>query len=67
MFNFESLIGQKKDKALEILANNGYKDIEIIINSKKNELCDSQLVCKAIQENGKVVLVIGEFYLNVKG
>ena len=67
MFDFESLIGQKKDKALEILAKNGYKDIEIIINSKKNELVDSQLVCKATQENGKVVLVVGEFYLNLKG
>ena len=67
MFEFESLIGLKKDDAIEILKNNGYNDIEIIINSKSNNLCDSYLVCKAEEKNGMVMLVLGEFYLNIKG
>lgn len=67
MFDFESLIGLKKDDAIKILKNSGYNDIEIIINSKSNDLCDSFLVCKAEEKDGKVMLVLGEFYLNIKG
>ena len=67
MFDFESLIGLSKDDAIKILQNNGYNKIEIIINSKSNDLCDSQLVCKAEEKNGIVRLIVGEFYLNIKG
>lgn len=64
--DFSSLIGLDEKKAREILAKNGYNNIETIINSKHNELCDSLLVCSANEENGKVSLVCGEFYLNIK-
>ena len=65
MFDFECLIGQTKDCAVNILNQNGYNNIEFIINSKRNDLCDSLLVCKAEFIDGKVVLVLGEFYLNI--
>lgn len=66
MFDFELLIGQTKEKALNILAENGYNDIECIINSKSNALCDSLLVCKVENCDNKIKLVLGEFYLNIK-
>jgi len=66
MFDFESLIGYKKDEAVKILSENGYKNIEFIINSKRNDLCDALLVCKALLHNEKVILVLGEFYLNIE-
>ena len=67
MFDFEKLIGLEKEKAEDILHELGYKDIEIVINSKRNELCDSLLVCKADENEGKVTLICGEFYLKLKG
>ena len=65
MFDFECLIGQTKDCAVNILNQNGYNNIEFIINSKSNDLCDSLLVCKAEKLDDKVVLILGEFYLNI--
>ena len=67
MFDFECLIGLEKNEALEILSENGYKQIETIINSKSNDLCDSLLVCKAEIIESKVVLILGEFHLKIKG
>ena len=67
MLNLRNLIGKKKEDAVKILTENGYNDIEVIINSKSNDLTDSVLVCKAEKINEKVVLVCGEFYLNIKG
>ncbi len=67
MFDFESLIGLEKSEAVSILAENGYNKTEIIINSRKNELCDTLLVAKAEEKNGVVRLICGEFFLKVKG
>ena len=61
----DNLIGLEVKKAKKILSEFGYNDIEEIINSKDNELCDTTIVC-AVRENGtKVTLVCGEFYLNI--
>ena len=67
MFDFSSLIGIEKNEAIDILKKNGYNKTEIIINSKSNNLCDSLLVCKAEEKDNEVILVCGEFYLNIKG
>ena len=67
MFEFNKLIGLEKNKAIEILSSKGYKEIEIIINSKSNDLNDSLLVCKVEELNNKIILICGEFYLNIKG
>jgi hypothetical protein len=64
--DFSSLIGLETEKAKEILVKNGYNNIEIIQNAEHNELCDSVLVCSAKESNGKVTLICGEFYLNIK-
>ena len=65
MFDFESLIGHKKDVAVKILNENGYNDIEFVLNSKHNDLCDSLLVCKVENNDNKIKLILGEFYLNI--
>ena len=67
MFDFESLIGLEKEEALKILEAGGYKNVDVVINSKSNDLCDTYLVCKAENQNGRVVLICGEFYLKIKG
>jgi hypothetical protein len=64
--DFSSLIGLDVEKAKTILAENGYTNVEITLNAEHNELCDSVLVCLAKESNGKVTLVCGEFYLNIK-
>ena len=64
--DFSSLIGLELQKAKELLAEKGYTNVEIKQNAEHNEFCDSVLVCSAKEENGKVSLVCGEFYLNIK-
>ncbi len=64
--DFNSLIGLEEFEAKQILSENGYNDIKTINNSRHDELCDSLLVC-GVKENGnQVILVCGEFYLNIK-
>ena len=62
-----SLIGLEETKARQVLAENGYDDIETIINSKHNENCDTLIVCAVKENDGKVILICGEFYLEIKG
>ena len=64
--DFSSLIGLDEQKAKQVLVENGYKDIEVIKNADHNDLCDSFLVCLAKENNGKVSLFCGEFYLDIK-
>ena len=64
--DFKDLIGLELNDAKKVLNNFGYNDIEEVINSKTNELCDSLVVC-AVRENGKkITLVCGEFFLKIK-
>lgn len=64
--DLKNLIGLELNEAKKVLNEFGYNDIEEVINSKKNELCDTLVVC-AVRENGtKITLVCGEFYLNIK-
>ena len=64
--DLKSLIGLEVSKAKKVLNDFGYNDIEEIKNSKENELCDSLVVCAVREENKKITIVCGEFYLNVK-
>ena len=64
--DFNDLIGLDVTDAKKVLNNFGYNDIEEVINSKSNELCDTLVVCAVRQKNKKITLVCGEFYLNVK-
>ena len=68
MFDVLNVVGLEKDKAVDVLNKSGVKKVNVIINSKYNELCDSQIVCSAKeQSDGSVTLVCGEFYLKLKG
>lgn len=61
-----SLIGLDMQTARQILNKNGYTNIEVKINSKDNNLCDTKVVC-AVRENlGIVTLICGEFYLDIE-
>lgn len=64
--DFKSLIGLEEEKARQFLIENGYNNIETIINSKNNELCDTLVVCSVRYSASMVTLICGEFYLNVK-
>ena len=64
--DFSSLIGLEESVAKKILNENGYNNIEVKINAKHDERCDSLLVCSAKEENEKVTLICGEFYLKIK-
>lgn len=65
--DFKSLIGLEESEAKAILLKNGYNNIEIKINAKHNENCDTHLVCAVKENDGKIILICGEFYLNIKG
>lgn len=64
--DFNSLIGLSEQKAKQFLLQNGYNNIETIINSKNNEKCDTLVVCAVRETEKKITLVCGEFYLNMK-
>lgn len=61
MFNFDTLIGQDAEYAKKILAENGYKNIKIIINSIGLENCNRKLVCAVRENENNIVLICGEF------
>ena len=63
--DFDSLIGLDEKQARQFLKKNGYNNIETIVNSKHNELVDTMVVCAIKQDGEKIVLVCGEFYLNI--
>ena len=65
--DLNSLIGLEESKARQVLIENGFDDIETTINSEHNELCDTVIVCAVKENDGKVILVCGEFYLGIKG
>ena len=64
--DFKDLIGLKVDDAKKVLNNFGYNDIEEVINSKTNDQTDTLMVCAVRHDHKKVILVLGEFFLNVK-
>ena len=64
--DFNNLIGLSEQDARQFLLKNGYNNIETIINSKDNKLCDTKVVCAVFEKINKIILVCGEFYLNVK-
>ena len=48
---FENLIGLEEKKARQFLEKNGYNNIETVINSKHNDLCDTLVVCAIREKN----------------
>lgn len=66
MFDFNTLIGLKSDEAVTRLHKNGYNKTKIIINSKKSDIASDLLVAKASLDGDVVLLVCGEFCLNVE-
>ena len=64
--DFSSLIGLEEQEAKQILIDNGQKNIKTIYNSQHDELCDSSRVCAVKKNDDEVILVCGEFYLNIK-
>ena len=67
MFNFNDLIGLELGLAKEKLKNNGFKNINIVLNSKHNEKCDTVLVCAVKENNNGITLICGEFFMNIEG
>lgn len=66
MFDFDNLIGLEITKAKEILIQNGFNDIDVVMNAEHNDKCDKILVCAARHISGKVTLVCGEFFFGLK-
>ena len=64
--DFNDLIGLDVTDAKKVLNNFGYNDIEEVMNSKSNELCDTLVVCAVRQLGEKITLILGEFILNIK-
>ena len=63
MFDLNSLIGENLDFACKVLKENGYNDIEIKINSKRQADENTKLVCAVRENQNKVTLICGEFIL----
>ena len=61
-----SLIGLDEQTARQVLSENGYNNIEVKLNSKDNNLCDTKVVCAVRENAGKVTLICGEFYLGIE-
>ena len=60
---FDSLIGLEESVARKILLENGYNNIATILNSKKDEKCNTTLVCAVKCADESITLICGEFYL----
>ena len=67
MFDLNILIGKTKEKAIELLNENGFFKIETKLNYKHDDKCDTLLVCSAKLKKDVVVLVVGEFCFNIEG
>ncbi len=66
MFDFDSLVGLEESQAKNILKENGFKNIKSILNSKQTLLSGTKLVCAVQQKDDEIVLICGEFLLNIK-
>ena len=66
MLDLKSLIGLEVNVAKEMLSADGEYKINVIINSKPNDKCDTTIVCNAKHEEGVINLYCGEFYLKIK-
>lgn len=64
--DLKNLIGLEESKARQVLLELGYNNIETILNSRKDGLSDSLVVCAVREDNSKITLICGEFYLNIK-
>ena len=66
MFDKNLIIGETTEKAIEILKQNGFFKTIIKQNSKHEDRCDTELVCAVNFDGDTVVLVVGEFCLNLE-
>lgn len=66
MLELNMLVGLEINEAKKIISSCGEYKINVIMNSKTNDKCDTVLVCNAKLENDVINLYCGEFYLNMK-
>lgn len=66
MLNLQDLIGMELSKAKEKIKNETEFTVEVIINAKNNDLCDSLVVCNAKLSENIIKLYCGEFNLGYK-
>ena len=66
MLDLKSLIGLELSEAEKLVLANGEYKINVIMNSKQNDKCDTVIVCNAKQDGGVINLYCGEFYLKIK-
>lgn len=64
--DLKSLIGLEVGEAKKLISADSENKINVIINSKPNDKCDTMIVCNVKQKNGVINLYCGEFYLNMK-
>ncbi len=61
--DLNDLIGYEMSEAKQLLKNEGFENIDIIINSKENEKCNKTLVCSVRQTDNHITLICGQFYI----
>ena len=67
MFDLKNLIGLELNSAKEKLEQSGIKNVSVVMNAEHDEKCDSVLVCAVKQTEAEVILICGEFLINLKG
>ena len=67
MFDLKNLIGLELNSAKEKLEQSGIKNVSVVMNAEHDEKCDSVLVCAVKQTETEVILICGEFLINLKG
>ena len=67
MFDLKNLIGLELNSAKEKLEQSGIKNVSVVMNAEHDEKCDSVLVCAVKQTETVVILICGEFLINLKG
>lgn len=60
--DFNTLIGLDAEEAKIILKQNNFNNIEVKINAKEDDKCNTTLVCAVKQEGNCITLICGNFY-----
>lgn len=66
MFDLNSVIGLDEQEAILILKKNGFNNIKTVLNSTANIQNATRLVCAVRKNIDEIVLVCGEFLLDLK-
>ena len=66
MLDLKTLIGLEIDVAKQTILADGEYKINVVMNSKTNDKCDTVIVCNAKHKGSVIDLYCGEFYLKMK-